>query len=255
MRTTLTVALMALACVSPGQFSTTLTKEEKEAAAKRAQAAPVDPKLDRSGEARLRALFEQYGKLGAVHVYAARYNDDDGSFMTRNGDVDFYRSADGRWRFVASSIWSDSFLAVGGKDAVLVDELTSRPQILLDPAETMEKVVEVNGVPDRSVAVMWLMAGPAAFDKLVVKTAPVTAKAVNGTEQIEFKHPRAGVVRLTIKGGQVTTCELFPDFGATKNPTQRDFVTLALNPAFPAWAFDTTPTKGQALEDRRKKKA
>ena len=248
MRICLVAVAVVAAALSNAQFSTTVTPDVKEAAKKQ----EADPKVDRSGEAKLKALFAKYGSFKEFHVSAVRFDNSDSADLTKNGDLDFYRAADGRWRLETSSVFGGAFLAVGGKDAVLVDQLDSRPQIVLDPAPTLDGALAVPAVSERAVPLMTLFAGTDSFDKYVQKSSPVTYATKDGVEAFEYKNPRGQVVRLTVIGGTVQKSETLSDYG--KTVTGRDFYRLNTKPKFSEWTFDATPDKAVKLEDRRKKK-
>lgn len=248
MRSCVVALALVAAAVSHAQFSTTVTPDVKEAAKKQ----EADPKVDRSGEARLKMLFASYATFKEVHLSAVRFDNSDSSDLTKSGDLDFYRAADGRWRLEESNVFGGAFLAVGGKDSVLVDQLDSRPQVVLDPALDMDATLAVPAFSDRATPVIALFAGPKNFDKYVQKASPVTATTKDGVETLEYKNGRGQVVRLTVVNGLVQKGETLADYG--KAVTGRDLYRLNTKPKFADWFFDASPDKAIKVEDRRKKK-
>lgn len=248
MRTCLVVVALAAAAFSQAQFSTTVTPDVKEAAKKQ----EADPKIDRSGEARLKELFAKYGAIKEFHLSVVRYDNSDSADLTKQGDVDFYRAGDGRWRLESSSVFGGAFVAVGGKDSVLVDQLDNRPQVVLDPALDGDSLLSTPFIGDMTVPMLVVLTGGKSFDKYVQKGSPITLAAKDGVETIEYKNARGQVVRLFVVGGQIQKSETLSDYG--KTPTARDLYRLNTQPKFQAWAFDASPDKDVKVEDRRKKK-
>ena len=210
------------------------------------------PKLDRSGETRLRGLFEHWGRVENVHINVSRMAKAQGDYLLRRGDVDFYRAADRRWRFQAADSSNGPYLAVGGKNACLL-ETGGIPKTLSDPVFDLDKILAVEGLLDCSTPMMYLLEGPKGFDKFVLKDFPVTLSSKDGVDLIEFKAPVGSIYRLTVKGNSVLKGEVTA-FGSTDLPGIRDTYAVDLHPVFQPWYFDTTPAPGFKVDDRRTKK-
>lgn len=211
------------------------------------------PKVDRSGEAKLKEVLGSFSKLGSGRMEVARYIKD-GEAITRDASAIFtWKGSDFRYDY--ASLWGTALLAVGNTDGVYQDSMTSQKPIVVDPIKSIDDLGGVTNLGTRLIAPVLLVISPEKLDKLAVASAPITLATTGDTVVIEFKHSRVGVIRLTLKSAKLQLVETYPDFKSTAIPTTRDLIRFTSDPKVDSNTFKYVAPTHLQLDDRRTKKA
>jgi hypothetical protein len=216
-------------------------------------AKPEEAKLDRSGEARLRGLVAAWSAQKNVHITAARFTTSDGDFHTRGGNFDLYVKSNTEFRLATSSIWSDAFLAVQDGKTMIVDNLDSSPIGVYNPVKSVGELGGYTSVAEHFSPVMALMSPADKFDEVALPKDSITLKPVGASEQIEFKHPKLGILRLTVQGNSVLVGERIREYGDARLARVRDVYRTAANTQLRPWMFVARIEPGARVNDTRKK--
>lgn len=226
------------------------------------------PKPDRTGEAALRQLLTDMGRISRSEITiekSARSNRSGVMEPDRVITLDY--DSPTKFRIVETGVFGDCSMYVSDGKTLLEDPLDDSQKSVLSKAGrsiyASNKALALKG--DAVSLVFYFLAGPTAFDSLVASDSPVTVSA----NTISFKSKDAGSVKVGYSGTpgkeRVTSIEYdnlpyyqeraqrFGGFGRVpENPLTVENVTYREHAALDASLFRTTPHDPKNVEDKRK---
>ena len=245
----LAVFTVLLAVVAFGQEGP--PQQQPAAAPKEPPKPPVGYVADRSGEARLKALFVTWGTVRGVHITGNRSGRREEGYLVGNAPVDLYVAKDGRFRYESSS-GAGSHIFIGRPDGCYYERFGTSLTIL-DPVPSLDKALALDVIIDSSMVPMQLLGGISTFDRTVLKEWSITLTKGSGMDQVEYKNPKGLVVRLYLRGDEVVRAETWPEYAQTGVPLSVERYVVDRDPRFPPWLFEPMSTNGLKVEDKRKK--
>jgi len=216
------------------------------------------PAIDRSAEESLRKLFTTVSSLHGAHLFVSYYRSGSADYYLPDHTNDFWFGAPGQFRSEVNTLSGDSSsLTISDGKSVLTDPLDDDQTILLNKGG--RPIYE--SIPREPL--MFFVAGPDAFDKLVSKDGPVTfATADSGEKAIEFRSGEFGKIVIAYKDGAnplPTRIDMYRSFRRrdsgteSTTPTTKEYIGLVSTGTVPSSMFAIVVPKGKKFQDNREK--
>jgi len=236
-----------------------------------------EAKPDRSGEPRLKQLFEAMGKVKSLQARIDRFSREDSKTgWNSDGAIDLSYSQAAKFRVSITGNWGDQVdYSSDGKTTLFDPHDIPSGIVLKDSKGTIyecDAALALHG--GASSPLYYFLAGSKGFDELVAKEGEIVALPVqNGEEGIRFKSTKIGTVKVFFDpkdkrmlvgrieyddlDNKKEQAKMWAEWGAEEptDPLDVHRITyLSVGKSLSPKIFDVSPPNGLKVEDQREKK-